>query len=48
MNMKNWKINKKLKHDNRIVPNIKYNCKPLFKYVKLKLKIHKNSWTVKK
>ncbi len=31
-------VNEKLKHENK---NIKCNCKPLFKYVKSKTKIHK-------
>ena len=41
-------INEKVKHENKIVRNIKYNSELLFKYVKLKTKIHKNVSTIKK
>ena len=36
-----------MKAENKTVKNIKYNCKQLFKYVKSKIKIHKNVNTVK-
>ena len=42
MNIRNWK-----KTENKFVKNIKYNCKPLFKYVKSKTNIHKNVSTIK-
>ena len=28
-----------MKHENKIVKNIQYNCKPLFKHIKSKTKI---------
>ncbi len=48
MNIKNKLIvNEKLKHENKITKDVRYNCEPLYKYVKPKTKNHKNS-TVKK
>ena len=41
-NVSSWQNEyEKLKHENKIVENILCNCKPLFKYVKSKTKIHK-------
>ena len=41
------KVIQKSKHENKFVKNIKYNCKPLYKYEKSQTKIHKNVATVK-
>ena len=37
----------KLKHEKKIVENLKYNCKPLFKYLKSKTKTRKNVSSLK-
>ena len=37
----------KLKHEQKIVKNLKYNCKPLFRYMKSKSKARKNVSTLK-
>lgn len=37
----------KLKHEQKIVENLKYNCKPLFRYLKSKSKTNKNVSTLK-
>ena len=45
---KNFEVNEKPRHENKMFKNIIYNCKPLFKYEISKTKIHKNVSTVKK
>ena len=37
----------KLKHEHKIVENLKYNCKPLFKYLRSKTKSRRNVSTLK-
>ena len=43
----NMETYQKLKHENKILKNIKYHCKQLFKYVKSKIKIQKIFITVR-